>query len=46
MSDAEPQAIVAADINNDGHLDLVTANAGSNNVSVNWASERHVWSGD
>jgi hypothetical protein len=29
-----PQAIVAADLNGDGHLDLITANAGSNNISV------------
>src|SRR5215207_9253799 len=30
----EPQAVVAADFNNDGRLDLATANAGSNSVSV------------
>ena len=30
----EPQAVVAADFNNDGHLDLATANAGGNTVSV------------
>ena len=29
-----PQAVVAADFNNDGRLDLATANAGSNSVSV------------
>jgi len=29
-----PVAILAADFNNDGDLDLVTANSGSNNVSV------------
>src|SRR5688572_5186053 len=29
-----PQAVVTADFNNDGKLDLATANAGSNNVSV------------
>jgi hypothetical protein len=31
---AGPQAIVTADLNHDGHLDIVTANAGSNNISV------------
>lgn len=30
----DPQAVVTADFNNDGHPDLVTANVGSNNVSV------------
>ena len=29
-----PQAISTADFNNDGHLDLATANAGDSNVSV------------
>jgi hypothetical protein len=29
-----PQAIVTADLNHDGRLDLITANAGSNNISV------------
>src|SRR5262245_45285058 len=29
-----PQAVVTADFNNDGHLDLAVANSGSNNVSV------------
>ena len=29
-----PQAVVTADLNGDGHLDLITANAGSNNISV------------
>jgi len=29
-----PQAIATADFNNDGHLDLATANAGDSNVSV------------
>ena len=29
-----PQAVVTADFNNDGHLDLATANAGGNTVSV------------
>src|SRR5262245_38397769 len=29
-----PQAVVAADFNNDGRLDLATANASSSNVSV------------
>jgi hypothetical protein len=29
-----PQAVVAADFNNDDHLDLATANAGGNTVSV------------
>src|SRR5829696_7724545 len=29
-----PQAVVTADFNNDGKLDLATANAGSSNVSV------------
>ena len=29
-----PQAVVTADFNNDGHLDLATANAGDNSVSV------------
>ena len=30
----EPQAVVAADFNNDGRLDLATANTGDNTVSV------------
>src|SRR5262245_17592132 len=30
----DPTAVVAADFNNDGRLDLVTANTGSSNVSV------------
>src|SRR5579872_6530850 len=29
-----PQAVVTADFNNDGRLDLATANAGGNTVSV------------
>jgi hypothetical protein len=29
-----PQAVVTADLNGDGRLDLITANAGSNNISV------------
>jgi hypothetical protein len=29
-----PQAVVTADFNNDGHLDLATANAGASSVSV------------
>ena len=29
-----PEAIVAADINHDGRMDLATANASTNNVSV------------
>jgi hypothetical protein len=29
-----PEAIATADLNGDGHIDLVTANAGSNNISV------------
>jgi hypothetical protein len=29
-----PAAIVAADVNGDGELDLITANAGGNNISV------------
>ena len=29
-----PQAILAADVNHDGHADLVVANSGSNTVSV------------
>jgi hypothetical protein len=31
---ANPQAIVTADVNRDGRLDLLTANAGSNSISV------------
>jgi hypothetical protein len=31
---SEPQAVVAADFNNDGRLDLATANTGDNTVSV------------
>jgi hypothetical protein len=31
---ANPQAIVTADVNGDGRLDLLTANAGSNSISV------------
>src|SRR5262245_66624199 len=31
---ASPQAVVAADFNNDDTLDVATANAGGNNVSV------------
>jgi hypothetical protein len=31
---ANPQAIVTADVNGDGRLDLITANAGSNSISV------------
>lgn len=31
---ASPQAIVSADFNGDGHLDLATTNAGDNTVSV------------
>jgi hypothetical protein len=30
----DPQAVVTADLNHDGRLDLITANAGSNNISV------------
>jgi hypothetical protein len=30
----DPQAVVAADFNNDGRVDLATANVGSHNVSV------------
>jgi hypothetical protein len=29
-----PKSVFAADLNNDGYLDLITANSGSNNVSV------------
>jgi hypothetical protein len=29
-----PQAVVTADVNGDGRLDLITANAGSSNISV------------
>jgi hypothetical protein len=29
-----PEAVVAADFNNDGALDLVTGNTGSDNISV------------
>ena len=39
----EPQAIVAADFNNDGRLDLATANSGGNSVSVLLGNgQRHV----
>src|SRR5262245_16505968 len=31
---ANPQAVATADFNNDGHLDVATANADSNSVSV------------
>jgi hypothetical protein len=31
---ANPQAIVTADVNGDGRLDLITENAGSNSISV------------
>ena len=33
-----PQTVIAADFNNDGRLDLVTANLGSDNVSVRLGS--------
>ena len=42
---AGPRSIVAADLNNDGYLDLATANDGGNNISVilyNEASGQYV----
>lgn len=35
---ANPQALVAADFNADGHMDVATANGGTQNISLLWGS--------